>query len=245
MAVAQEPGRRAVRELGAEADQRGATEARELRDPPGWGARGSEGGQGLLDHGGEPVRAAVSLDGCGGVEARDGGADSHEVGFDGLAVGELGGEGRRLVIAVHRDGVLDRARIVLGRHGEALGSARDQRDHVAVDVRGEAVVEPQLGVAALPPAREAAVIHEREADGLLDLVRRLAGEEDPRDVRLAQLDRIGAGRIGRGVEESVGQLENRRRGTALGRCSGSHDLPFHKTGASRRCCQRTSATSSG
>ena len=45
---------------------------------------------------------------------------------------------------------------------------------------------------------------------------------------LAQLDRLGAVRVGGGVQEGVRQagrvLELGRRGTACGRCGGSHDV---------------------
>ena len=140
----------------------------------------------------------------------------------------LGGQGRGFVVAVHRDGVLDGARIVRRRHGQAVRTARHQGDHSAVDACREAAVEPQLGVAACPPACERAVVDEREANGLLDLVRGLAGEEDPRDVGLAQLNRLGAVRVGGGVQESIRQagrvLQRRRRGTACGWCGGSHEF---------------------
>ena len=134
-----------------------------------------------------------------------GSADGDEVGLDRSAVGELGGQGRGLVVAVHRDRVLDGARIMLRTRRPAVRTARHERDHAAVDAWGEAAVEPQFGVAARPPARERAVVHEREANRLLDLVRGLAGEEHPRDVGLAELDRLGALRVGGGVQESVRQ----------------------------------------
>ena len=142
------PAARAVRELGAEGGERGAAEAGEIREPPGGAPGGGERGQRLLDDGREPFRAAVGLDRRGGVEAGDGGADGDEVGLDRPAVGEPGGQGRGLVVAVHHDRVLDGARIVLRRHGQAVRTARHQRDHPAVEARGEAAVEPQLGVAA-------------------------------------------------------------------------------------------------
>ena len=229
VAVADEAGRRAVRELGAEGGERGAAEAGQIRESPGGSTGGGERGQGLLDDGREPFRALAGLDRRDGMEARDGSADGDEVGLDRSAVGaRLGGQGRGLVVAVHRDRVLDGARIVRRRHRQPVRTARHQCDHPAVDACREAAVEPQLGVAACPPAREGAVVDEREANGLLDLVRGLAGEEDPRDVGLAQLDRLGAVRVGGGVQESIRQagrvLELGRRGTACGRCGGSHDF---------------------
>ena len=90
VAVADEAGRRAARELGAEGGERGAAEAGELREPPGGRAGGGERGEGLLDDGREPVRAGVALDGCGGVEARDGGADGDEVGLGRLGRARAG-----------------------------------------------------------------------------------------------------------------------------------------------------------
>ena len=133
VAVADEAGRRAVRELGAEGGERGAAEAGELREPPGGSTGGGERGQGLLDDGREAIRAVAGFDRCGGMEARDGSADGDEVGLDRSAVGELGGQGRGLVVAVHHDRVLDGARIVLRRHGQAVRTARHEGDHPAVD----------------------------------------------------------------------------------------------------------------
>ena len=51
---------------------------------------------------------------------RDGGADGHEIGLVGLAVGESPDQGPGLVVALHDDGVLDRALIVLRATQAAL-----------------------------------------------------------------------------------------------------------------------------
>ena len=185
VAVADEAGRRPPRELGTEVTERGTAETGERREPIGAGRRRWRAWRASPDDEGEPVGARVGLHRRGGVEARDRGADGGEVGRGHPAVRQAGEQRRRLVVAVHDDGVLDRTRVGFGRHGQTVRLARHERDQLAIDVRGEAAVEPQLGLAAGAPARERAVVQEREADRLLDLVRRLAGEEHPGDVGLA------------------------------------------------------------
>ena len=92
---------------------------------------------------------------------------------------------------------------------EAPGArpSRDHRDDPEVDVRRETPVELDLGLARRRRASSVAEVEEAEADRLLHLDRVLAGQEHPRDVRLAQLDRRGhrarPSGVGRGIEQVV------------------------------------------
>src|SRR4029077_15254983 len=61
--------------------------------------------------------------------------------------------------------------------------AADRHDR-KVELRCEAPIEPELLLAEAAPQLERAEIEEWKLDRLLDLVRVLAGQEHPRDVRL-------------------------------------------------------------
>jgi hypothetical protein len=107
---------------------------------------------------------------------------------------------RRVGVAAHLDGVLDRRGIVLGRDPEPV-PRRDDRAHAVVDVRRQARVEPHLFAAELVATVERAVVEERQAQRLLELEGQLAGEQHPGDMRFAKLD---AGRpmpVGRWIQQ--------------------------------------------
>ena len=105
--------------------------------------------------------------------------------------------------AAHLHGVLDRAAGMLARELEA-GSCPDDRANAQVEIRGELAVDAHLLAAGRVPARERAVVQEREGEGLLDLVRPPAGDEHPRGVRLVSVDRRAAA-VDRRVHESLQQ----------------------------------------
>lgn len=65
-------------------------------------------------------------------------------------------------------------------------SACDARD-AKVQRRRQAPVQPDFLLAEVPPNVQRAVVHERQPHRLLDLVREIAGQHDPRDVSLDQL----------------------------------------------------------
>jgi hypothetical protein len=65
--------------------------------------------------------------------------------------------------------------------------ALEDRHDAEIDARREPAVQPYLFAAEVQTPFERRVVEEREADRLLHLVDHVAGEEDPRDVRL--LDR--------------------------------------------------------
>jgi hypothetical protein len=127
-----------------------------------------------------------------GVEASEPRADRAEVAADGSAGDERRGQRGAPLVAAHRDRVLDRARIVLGRDRQPRAAVRHERDHADVDARGQAAVDADFLGAARPPALERSVVDRSGDDGLLDLVGAVAGQEDPRDVGLSQLDLVGA-----------------------------------------------------
>ena len=80
----------------------------------------------------------------------------------------------------HLHRVFDRG---LDADARRLVIAADRHDR-KVELRREAPVEPELLLAEAVPALERAEVEERKLDRLLDLVRVLAGQEHPRDVRL-------------------------------------------------------------
>ena len=73
----------------------------------------------------------------------------------------------------------------------AIGSL-DDGHHVQIDAVGEASVEPYLVQARLVRLAQAGVVDERERHRPLDLDDPVAGEKDPGDVGLDQLDRSRA-----------------------------------------------------
>ena len=116
------------------------------------------------------------------------------------------GEGLRLVEAAHLDEVVARAGIV-GLAERERPVALDDGAHAQVDVAREPPVEGDLGLAHRPPALGGRVVQKWQADRFLELVRPLAGQEDPGDVRLAQLHGLGGapeGRLAQRGDEVVG-----------------------------------------
>ena len=106
-------------------------------------------------------------------------------------------ERARVGQAAHLYGVLDdlaRGRVALD-NVVAAGHPHD-RDDAEVDAGREAAVETQFGVAEALARLRVELVDEAEVDRLLRLVDHVTGEEDPGDVRLAQLDprRARAGR---------------------------------------------------
>ena len=66
-------------------------------------------------------------------------------------------------------------------------------DHVEIDVRAQASIEPQLLAAEMLAQRWRAEVEERQRDGLLQLVGPAAGQAHDRDVRLCHfhvIDRL-------------------------------------------------------
>ena len=97
-----------------------------------------------------------------------------------------------LVEPAHLDHVVDRVGMARGRERHLSGGGRHDRSGPEVHVGGEAPVEPDLLLAHRPAAGRGPVVDERQRDGLLELVRAVAREEDPGDVRLAHLHRAGS-----------------------------------------------------
>jgi hypothetical protein len=149
-----------------------------------------ERGERLLDDPGQALLAAGRLGGA--VEAGEGAPDRDQVAVRERACGLAHGERGAFVVAAQLDRVLERERLAGRRDRQPVSPSREDRGDAEVDVRGEAPVELQLLPAALPPALERPVVQEGERDRLVDLVSAFAGEEDPRDVRLSQLDRLRA-----------------------------------------------------
>src|SRR5262249_54071022 len=116
------------------------------------------------------------------MPTRDRVADGYGVAFGHAARRQARSQRRAIVVARHLDRVLDGVRVGLVRDRQAMWSTRDERDDAAVDARREAAVQPDLLRAGCAAPLQAAVVDEREADGLLDLVGAPVGEEDPGDV---------------------------------------------------------------
>jgi hypothetical protein len=104
----------------------------------------------------------------------------------------------RLREALHLDGPLDGlARPLDSQPGERAGDG----DDAVVNSRRQPAVEPDLLLTEVTPALEGGEVQEAEIDGLLDLVGVRAGEEDDRDVRLADLNPIDRVGIGSGLRQ--------------------------------------------
>jgi hypothetical protein len=75
-------------------------------------------------------------------------------------------------------------------HPPAAGRGA-RADEIEVELRREPAVEPKLLLAVMPASFPLAEIEEAEIQRLLELAGVLAGQEDPRDVCLDQLDALG------------------------------------------------------
>ena len=203
MAVADAPGHRTLHELRAESLECCAAEARERLQSLGRRAGVCECRQCLLDHGCEPRPVVRFLDGRRGMEGGDGGADGEQVARVRGAAMEMRSQCRGLVVAPHLDGVVESVGVMFRRDAQSVRPAWDQGDDAEVQRRREAPVECDLSSTARAPSQRCLVVEKGEPDWFLDLVGLVAGQEDPGDVRLAQLDGVGAVRIGRRVEQRV------------------------------------------
>ena len=132
----------------------------------------------------------------GSVKGRDACADRSQL----LARRRTRRQARRedggLVVAAHEHAGLDdtRSLVVVAQREAAAGVLHDP-DGAQVQARCQAPVEPHLFATHRPPAFEGAVVEERQLDRPLDLQRVLSGDEDPRPVRLVDLDARRAPRI--------------------------------------------------
>ena len=111
-------------------------------------------------------------------------------------------EGAFLRDPAHPHRVLDGPGVVTRGETEAVPTADDRVDPEVVGGR-ETPVEAHLLPAHLAAPFDGAVVEEGERHRLLHLVGQIAGQEDPRRVRLAKLDALGAV----GIEA---RLEHRR-----------------------------------
>jgi hypothetical protein len=112
-----------------------------------------------------------------------------------------------LVVAAHFDHEVDRAGVVLRDEFGAFVLLRHASD-AEVDVGRQAPVEAHLRQAHLSATGGSAVVEEVKDQGLFQLVRAFAGEEHPRDVRLADLHGSWPGRIGVGARQRVDEVHN-------------------------------------
>ena len=138
------------------------------------------------------------------VKAGEAASELHHVLLLQLASLEPGRERLCLVVPAHLDDEVDRARVVLvGQLDPVLDTCH--APDAEIQVGRQAAVQPHLDRAQLPPARRGSVVEEVEDERLFQLVGELAGEEHPRDVRLAHLDRRGPVRIGVGPGQRLPQ----------------------------------------
>ena len=137
-----------------------------------------------------------------------------------------GRERVRLGEAAHLDRHLEDAVVVdaaipVGDEREAVRGT-DQRERPEIDAGREPPVQADLLAAQGAPALERAVVEESEGHRLLDLVRAVPGQEDPRAVRLDDLDRRRRARVcprvahRRHDERGVIADGGRRHGSARG-----------------------------
>ena len=157
------------------------------------------------------------------VKAGQAASELHHVLSLQLASLEPGRQRLRLVVPAHLDHEVDRARVVLvGQLDPVLDTCHAA--NAEIQVGRQAAVQPHLGLAQLPPARRGSVVEEVEDERLFQLVGELAGEEHPRDVRLAHLHRRRPVRIRLGARQRLPQ----RLGpspSGAGGCRGRHDAP--------------------
>ena len=108
-------------------------------------------------------------------------------GTDGLA-SQHGREHPALGQTAHPDGRLDGA----SRATEEVAAiSLHDVDDAEVDVRAKPAIEPDLVLAVGQAPLAGREVEEAEVDRLLDLVGERAGQDDPGDVGLAQLDGVG------------------------------------------------------
>ena len=120
-----------------------------------------------------------------GVEARDASREFvHALGRQRIRR-EQAVELLRAVEPAHADRVLDAfAGAVDARRVRRAGDGRDAQ----VEIGRQPAVQPQFLLARGTPLRERGEVEEPQVERLLDLVGIVAGEHDPRDVRLDDLD---------------------------------------------------------
>ena len=124
-----------------------------------------------------------------GVERRQPPADRDERRVVLAAVRHARRERPSFVEPPHLDDVIDCIRSAGGCERHAV-RGRDHRPGPEIHAGGEPPVEAYLLLAHRTPALRGPVVDERERDRLLELVRAVAREEDPGDVRLAHLHRF-------------------------------------------------------
>lgn len=161
------------------------------------------------------------------VEAGQPLGDRVDVGPPELAALGEAGQAPLLVHPAHLDRVLDRSLGVLGGELEAAVAPGD-RPHPPVDLRRQALVEPHLLPAEVPPPLQRPVVEEGEGDRSLDLVGEIAGEQHPGDMGIAQLDPLRALRVEAGVEhrgDHLRKLALRRGGVRIVEALRAHGRP--------------------
>ena len=120
-----------------------------------------------------------------GVKARKPSADRRQLHGSGRAGRNPPRERRVLRVPPHLDRIVHGIGAVLRAELQTAVRCRDQRPHAEIYVGGEPAIESDLGTTHRQPSRGRSVVDVRQHQRLLDLVRPVAGEEDPRDVRLA------------------------------------------------------------
>jgi hypothetical protein len=102
---------------------------------------------------------------------------------------------------------------MLGLGEREAAVRRHERPHGDIDVGREAPAQPNLLLAHSPPALERPVVEEGEDDRLLDLEHSLPRQQQPRDVRLDELDRRPPV-VHRRVSQGLDRRRERGRGHA-------------------------------
>lgn len=144
-----------------------------------------------------------------GVKARERDAGRRHLLVLQLAALQPPGQRLALVVSAHLDDVVERPRILHGRQIRRPVDDRDAAD-AAIDVGRQPAIEPHLGLAHRPSALGCPVVDEIQRERLLELVHVLAGQEHPRDVRLANLDPRWVMCIALGTAERLAHLGARR-----------------------------------
>ncbi|MNH05317.1 hypothetical protein D3C79_646370 [compost metagenome] len=109
-----------------------------------------------------------------------------------LAIGLQGVEHLALGELAHLQHVFDR--FAFATDLRRFGATGDRQD-VQVQAFGQALVQTQLFVAEMPALIQAGEVEKAEVHRLLDLVGVLAGEQDPGDMRLDELEPIHGVRV--------------------------------------------------
>jgi len=144
------------------------------------------------------------------MEARDGVRELVDALGRQRAGGEQAVELLRAVEAAHPHRVLDRRPIPA--NARRVRRAGD-RDDVEVEFGREPAIQAHLLGARVPALRERGEVEKGEVERLLDLVREVAGQHDPRDVRLDDGD------VGDGVRKlrRIAQAQRERGRSGGGR----------------------------